>query len=35
VAGDAPRLRDWGFAYLIALGALCAEWLLRRRMGLR
>jgi hypothetical protein len=35
VTGDAPRLRDWGFAYLIALGALCAEWLLRRRMGLR
>ena len=35
VAGDAPRLRDWGFAYLIAVGALCAEWLLRRRMGLR
>ena len=35
VTGDAPRLRDWGFAYLIVVGALCAEWLLRRRMGLR
>ncbi|HSJ63524.1 MAG TPA: hypothetical protein VK922_06395, partial [Gemmatimonadaceae bacterium] len=35
VAGDAPRLRDWGWAYLLAIGALCAEWLLRRRMGLR
>ena len=35
VVGDAPRLRDWGFAYLIAIGALCAEWLVRRRMGLR
>lgn len=35
VAGDAPKLRDWGWAYLLAVGALCAEWLLRRRMGLR
>lgn len=35
VTGDAPRLRDWGLAYLIVVGALCAEWLLRRRMGLR
>jgi hypothetical protein len=35
VAGDAPRLRDLGWAYLLAVGALCAEWLLRRRMGLR
>lgn len=35
VASDAPRLRDRGWAYLLAVGALCAEWLLRRRMGLR
>jgi hypothetical protein len=35
VAGDAPRLRDRGWAYLLAVGALCAEWLVRRRMGLR
>jgi hypothetical protein len=34
-AGAAPRLRDhaWPFALLIAL--LCAEWLVRRRVGLR
>jgi hypothetical protein len=35
VTGEAPRLRNWGWAYLLAVGALCAEWLLRRRMGLR
>ncbi|HUF31153.1 MAG TPA: hypothetical protein VMM77_10935 [Gemmatimonadaceae bacterium] len=35
VAGDAPPLRDRGWAYLLAVGALCAEWLVRRRMGLR
>jgi hypothetical protein len=35
VVGDAPRLREWGWIYLAAIGALCAEWLTRRRMGLR
>jgi hypothetical protein len=32
---DAPLLRDRGWAYLLAIAALCAEWLLRRRAGLR
>jgi hypothetical protein len=32
---DQPRLRDRGWAYLLILAALCAEWLLRRRLGLR
>jgi hypothetical protein len=35
VAGEAPRLRNWGWAYLLVVGALCGVWLLRRRMGLR
>ena len=34
-AGDAPRLRDSGLAYLAAALLLCLEWLLRRRAGLR
>jgi hypothetical protein len=33
--GDQPRLRDRGWVYLVALAALCAEWLVRRRLGLR
>ena len=33
--GDQPRLRDVHLIYLLLLGALCAEWLLRRHMGLR
>jgi hypothetical protein len=33
--GAAPPLRDRGWAYLLAIVALCAEWLLRRRAGLR
>lgn len=33
--GDRPGLRDRGWAYLAVLAALCAEWLLRRRQGLR
>lgn len=33
--GDAPSLRDWGWVYALAILALCAEWLLRRRVGLR
>jgi hypothetical protein len=35
VAGERPRLRDSGWPLLLALAALCAEWLLRRRGGLR
>jgi hypothetical protein len=35
VAGERPRLRDQGWPFLLALLALCAEWLLRRRSGLR
>jgi hypothetical protein len=35
VTGDRPRLRDKGWPILLALLALCAEWLLRRRSGLR
>jgi hypothetical protein len=35
VAGERPRLRDSGWPLLVALAALCAEWLLRRRGGLR
>jgi hypothetical protein len=35
VRADAPLLRDRGWAYLLAIAALCAEWLLRRRAGLR
>ena len=33
--GDQPRLRDIHWIYLLLLGALCAEWLLRRHTGLR
>ncbi len=33
--GDQPRLRDFHWIYLLLLGALCAEWLLRRHTGLR
>jgi len=33
--GDQPRLRDFHWMYLLLLGALCAEWLLRRHLGLR
>lgn len=33
--GDQPKLRDFHWIYLLLLGALCAEWLLRRNMGLR
>jgi hypothetical protein len=34
-ADAAPRLRDRGWAYALAILLLCAEWLLRRRRGLR
>ncbi|HEU4641365.1 MAG TPA: hypothetical protein VFS44_02845 [Gemmatimonadaceae bacterium] len=33
--GEQPRLRDLGWAYVLLLAALCGEWLLRRRSGLR
>ncbi|HEV7990812.1 MAG TPA: hypothetical protein VGP25_03260 [Gemmatimonadaceae bacterium] len=32
---DAPLARDLGWLYAVAILALCAEWLLRRRVGLR
>jgi hypothetical protein len=35
VAGEAPTARDYGWLFLIAVLLLCAEWLLRRRVGLR
>ena len=34
-ARDAPPLRSEGWVYLLAIGALCAEWILRRSVGLR
>ena len=33
--GAPPRLRDHGWVYAIIIGALCAEWLIRRKIGLR
>jgi len=33
--GDRPRARDRAWPYVIALLALCCEWLVRRRRGLR
>jgi hypothetical protein len=33
--GDAPALREMGWAYVLAVLLLCGEWLLRRRVGLR
>jgi hypothetical protein len=36
IAADAaPRLRDKGWAYAVAILLLCAEWVLRRRRGMR
>jgi hypothetical protein len=32
---DAPLSRDLGWLYIVAVVALCVEWLLRRRIGLR
>lgn len=32
---DAPRLRFIGWIFAIVIVALCAEWLLRRRLGMR
>jgi hypothetical protein len=33
--GDAPELRDQAWVYALVVLLLCAEWLLRRRAGLR
>jgi hypothetical protein len=33
--GDAPLLREKGWAYALVILLLCGEWLLRRRAGLR
>lgn len=33
--GAAPSLRDQGWVYALAILLLCAEWMLRRRVGLR
>ena len=33
--GEAPSLREYGWVYALAILLLCAEWLLRRRVGLR
>ena len=36
VSADAsPRLRGMGWAYALAIALLCAEWILRRRRGMR
>jgi hypothetical protein len=32
---DAPRLRSLGWVYAVVILALCAEWFLRRRLGMR
>ncbi len=34
-ADNAPRLRDQWWAYALAIVLLCAEWILRRRRGMR
>ena len=33
--GDAPRARSAGWLFAIAIAGLCAEWVVRRRIGLR
>ena len=33
--GEAPALRDRTWVYVLVVVLLCAEWLLRRRVGLR
>lgn len=33
--GAQPRLRDHGWVYALIIAALCAEWLVRRKVGLR
>jgi hypothetical protein len=34
-ADNAPRLRDKGWIYALVILMLCAEWILRRRRGMR
>jgi hypothetical protein len=34
-ADNAPRLREQWWAYALAILLLCAEWILRRRRGMR
>jgi hypothetical protein len=34
-ADTAPRLRGMGWPYAVAILLLCAEWILRRRRGMR
>ena len=34
-SGGRPPLRDRGWAYALVIAALCTEWMLRRRAGLR
>jgi hypothetical protein len=33
--GDTPRVRTFGWLFALLIAALCAEWILRRRLGLR
>jgi hypothetical protein len=33
--GAQPRLRDYGWIYALVIAALCAEWLVRRKIGMR
>jgi hypothetical protein len=33
--GEAPELREQAWIYVLIVLLLCAEWLLRRRVGLR
>jgi hypothetical protein len=35
VTAGRASVRDWWWLFLLAVAALCVEWLLRRRMGLR
>jgi hypothetical protein len=35
MTGSQPRLRDYLWLYAVIIGCLCAEWLLRRKVGLR
>ncbi|MGQ0539710.1 MAG: hypothetical protein ACT4R6_12245 [Gemmatimonadaceae bacterium] len=34
-SGDAPRARNAGWLFAVAIAAFCAEWVVRRRIGLR
>jgi hypothetical protein len=34
-AGTAPRLRDHAWIYVLIVAALCTEWLVRRKIGMR